>query len=121
MARCKSSSHRRPSRPSGVVRLRRLARRATLPSPGTDPRAAQAPFWTLGTESVLGELACGAEGLTTGEAVRRLERYGPNADKPARRVGIATAVARRLLEPLCLILLAAAIVSALTGDDIGGA
>lgn len=89
--------------------------------PGTDRDAAQAPFWTLERETVLGGLACGAEGLTNDEAIHRLERYGPNADKPARRIGIAAAVARRLLEPLCLILLAAAIVSALTGDDIGGA
>jgi len=88
---------------------------------GTDRASAQAPFWTLDRETVLRGLGCGAEGLAADEASRRLERYGPNADKPARRIGIAAAVARRLLEPLCLILLAAAIVSALTGDDIGGA
>jgi len=88
---------------------------------GTDRASAQAPFWTLDRETVLRGLGCGAEGLAADEASRRLERYGPNADKPARRIGIAAAIARRLLEPLCLILLAAAIVSALTGDDIGGA
>jgi Mg2+-importing ATPase len=89
--------------------------------PGTEPLTAQAPFWTLGKETVLGELACSAEGLTAAEAARRLERYGPNTDKPTRRAGIAVAVARRLLEPLCLILLAAAVVSALTGEQVGGA
>lgn len=89
--------------------------------PGTDLLTAQAPFWTLGKEAVLGELACSAEGLTTGEAARRLQRYGQNVDKPTRRAGIAVAVARRLFEPLCLILLAAAVVSGLTGDGIGGA
>lgn len=89
--------------------------------PGTDRDTAQAPFWTLDRRVVLGELGCSAEGLTTQEARRRLERYGPNTDKPAGRAGIVAAVARRLLEPLCLILLVAAIVSALTGDGVGGA
>ena len=88
--------------------------------PATDRPAAQAPFWTLDTDTVLGGLSCGTEGLATDEAVRRLALHGPNADTPARRTSSVSAVARRLLEPLCLILLAAAVVSALTGDGVGG-
>ena len=65
-------------------------------------------------------LQCGQDGLTTGEATQRLDRYGPNSDAPARVDSLARAVLRRLLEPLSLILLAAGIVSILTGDEIGG-
>ncbi|MGA7996762.1 MAG: HAD-IC family P-type ATPase, partial [Bradyrhizobium sp.] len=65
-------------------------------------------------------LSCGPQGLTTDEAARRLDQYGPNSDAPARAVSPLRAVFRRLLEPLSLILLAAGIVSILTGDEIGG-
>ena len=66
-------------------------------------------------------MGCTAAGLSAVEAASRLVQYGPNSDAPPRRVGVAGAVFRRLLEPLCLILLAAGTVSALTGDEIGGA
>jgi Mg2+-importing ATPase len=65
-------------------------------------------------------LDCGRDGLSTVEAARRLSRYGPNADAKGIRIGAFKAISRRLLEPLSLILLAAAIVSAATGDIIGG-
>ena len=55
------------------------------------------------------------------EAAARLEQYGPNADAAPKHASVAGAVLRRLLEPLSLILLAAGIVSAATGDGIGGA
>ena len=64
--------------------------------PDTDRHTAKAPFWTREKDSVLDELGCGAEGLTADEANRRLDRYGPNADKPTRRAGIAIAFSRRL-------------------------
>jgi Mg2+-importing ATPase len=80
----------------------------------------RAPFWTLGKEALCHRLHCSGDGLTTAEAAARLERYGANSDAPARKIGALRAILRRLLEPLCLILLAAAIVSALTGDEVGG-
>ncbi len=59
-------------------------------------------------------------GLTAVEASARLTRYGPNSDSAEARTGPARAMARRLLEPLSLILLAAGLVSAATGDAVGG-
>ena len=79
------------------------------------------PFWTRSKEELAAELRCGSEGLTSAEATARLAQYGPNADAPPRHANALVAVFRRLLEPLSLILLAAGIVSAATGDDIGGA
>ena len=77
-------------------------------------------FWTRTPEAVCAELHCGRDGLSTPDAEVRLGRYGPNADAVATRAGFFRAIARRLLEPLSLILLAAGIVSAVTGDTIGG-
>jgi Mg2+-importing ATPase len=65
-------------------------------------------------------LACGLDGLSQDEAVRRLAQYGPNSDVQPKVIGPLRAVLRRLLEPLCLILLIAGFVSILTGDAIGG-
>jgi P-type Mg2+ transporter len=50
----------------------------------------------------------------------RLRDQGQNVDVDGARTGLLRAVSRRLLEPLSLILLAAGIVSAATGDGIGG-
>ena len=82
--------------------------------------AAPTPFWTRGKEALCAELRCNANGLSVAEAASRLTRYGSNEDAPARKVSMARAIFRRLLEPLSLILLAAGIVSVVTGDSIGG-
>src|SRR6478672_6830472 len=87
----------------------------------TEARPVSLPqFWTRVPEAVCAELHCGRDGLSTAEAEARLGRYGPNADAVAKRTSFLGAIARRLLEPLSLILLAAGIVSAITGDTIGG-
>jgi Mg2+-importing ATPase len=83
--------------------------------PGGLPR-----FWTRTPEEVCTELHCGRDGLSTADAAARLDRYGPNADAAAKRASFLGAILRRLLEPLSLILLAAGIASAVTGDTIGG-
>jgi Mg2+-importing ATPase len=81
---------------------------------------ARAPFWAAGKDALCHRLQCSDAGLDSAEAAARLERFGPNSDAPAPTIGVLRAILRRLLEPLCLILLAAAIVSALTGDEVGG-
>ena len=45
---------------------------------------------------------------------------GPNTDATGARISFLRSILRRLLEPLSLILLLAGVVSALTGDSIGG-
>jgi Mg2+-importing ATPase len=77
---------------------------------------ADAPFWTQPPGIAAKALGCDLTGLTSAEAAARLTRYGHNADAQAKEAGLAVSVARRLLEPLCLILIAAAVVSAATGD-----
>jgi P-type Mg2+ transporter len=77
-------------------------------------------FWNHTPQEIRATLRCGLEGLSSDEARQRLDRYGPNSDAAAKADGILRAILRRLFEPLSLILLAAGIVSMLTGDTIGG-
>ena len=96
-------------------------RTATVPKAGAIAmQNDEPPFWTKTVDDICGALQCTRDGLSAAEAQTRLARYGPNSDAEAARVGAFHAVMRRLLEPLSLILLVAAIVSAATGDAIGG-
>ena len=74
------------------------------------------PFWTQTPADAATALGCGASGLTSADAAARLAKYGRNADAQTREAGLIASVGRRLLEPMCLILIAAAVVSAATGD-----
>jgi Mg2+-importing ATPase len=78
------------------------------------------PFWTQTADALGQQLGYGREGLSQTEAAQRLGRFGPNVDIAAKRISPVGAIIRRLLEPLSLILLVAAIVSTTTGDKIGG-
>jgi Mg2+-importing ATPase len=77
-------------------------------------------FWTLTSQAVSTTLHCGLDGFTSSDAEQRLAQYGPNSDAEAKADSLLSAIFRRLLEPLSLILLAAGIVSVVTGDAIGG-
>jgi P-type Mg2+ transporter len=81
---------------------------------------AEKNFWIHSPQQVSATLGCALEGLSSEAARERLDRYGPNSDAAAKTDSVWRAVLRRLLEPLSLILLAAGIVSILTGDSIGG-
>jgi Mg2+-importing ATPase len=88
---------------------------------GNPPSASSAiksskPFWTQPLDAVFAELVSSAQGLAASEAASRLATFGPNTDAPARKTSPFTAIARRFLEPLILLLLFAAGVSAATGD-----
>ncbi len=74
------------------------------------------PFWTQTPAEAAASFGCGTSGLTSAEAAARLVKYGRNADAQAREAGLIVSVGRRLLEPMALILIAAAVVSAATGD-----
>ncbi|MFT8674711.1 MAG: magnesium-translocating P-type ATPase [Acetobacter sp.] len=80
-----------------------------------------ARFWTLPPDAVAKALQSGPEGLSSEEALRRADHYGPNTDSTPHRASAPRAVMRRLLEPLSLILLGAGVVSVVTGDVSGGA
>jgi Mg2+-importing ATPase len=78
------------------------------------------PFWTQSPDALFATLTCSRNGLSQAAASERLARHGPNADDAGKRPSLLRSIFARLVEPLSLILLAAGIVSAATGDAIGG-
>ena len=67
------------------------------------------------SEEVLQELGVTAEGLSTEEAQRRLEKYGHNKLKEAEKPSLIQRFLAQLKDPMLIILMIAAAVSALTG------
>lgn len=73
-------------------------------------------FWQIALADLEQQLGSGASGLTSAEAASRLLRYGPNTLGGRRRLSLPLEFLGRFRNPLVLILLAAAVISALTGD-----
>ena len=71
--------------------------------------------YTQSAEEVLHDLGVGAEGLTTAQAQERLAKYGPNKLKEAEKPTLLQRFIEQLKDPMLIILLVAAGVSALTG------
>jgi len=66
-------------------------------------------------EEVLAQLGSGPDGLAAAEAARRLAEYGPNALR-VHRVTAGAVLRRQFRNPLLILLLVCAAVSAFTGD-----
>ena len=71
--------------------------------------------YTLSTQQVLDKLGVTTEGLSSGEAAKRLEQYGPNKLKEAAKPSLLQRFLNQLKDPMLIILMIAAAVSALTG------
>ena len=77
---------------------------------------AEAAWWLEPLPSLLGQLGASERGLTDSEAADRLARFGPNDLAGSIRFPLLRQLLRRFRNPLVLILLAAALVSLLTGE-----
>ena len=73
-------------------------------------------FWQVPLAELERQLGASANGLSSAEAAERLLRYGPNTLDARRRYSLLLKILSRFRNPLVLILLAAAAISALTGD-----
>jgi P-type Ca2+ transporter type 2C len=72
-------------------------------------------YYSDSAENVLGELESGREGLTSKEAEKRLEKYGPNRLKEEEKPSLLKRFFEQLKDPMLIILMIAAVVSAITG------
>ena len=75
-----------------------------------------ATFWRTPAQDLLRLLDTRFEGLSDEEAAARLQWHGPNTIEDRRTFVLARKLGRRFSEPLVLILIAAAVVSAWAGD-----
>ena len=78
-------------------------------------------YWTQDAEALLQGLETAREGLSPAEAARRLARDGPNLVKDERRLSAAALLLRQFQNPLILILMFAAAISAGLRDWLGSA
>lgn len=74
------------------------------------------PWWSLSPEESAQRLGVGLEGLTSGEAEGRLARHGPNALEAAKSAGWLQLLLKQLVDPMNLMLVGVAIVSAVIGE-----
>jgi P-type Mg2+ transporter len=87
-----------------------------VPRQGSSGSRSSRIFWQSTLGDLLQELQSSVAGLSTSEALARLARHGPNRITSAPVLSHARKIARQLANPLVLVLLFAACVSAFTGD-----
>ena len=78
----------------------------------------QAPFWSQPLDRLLTALNSTAQGLSTAEAVRRLQQVGPNTLKAGPQMTAFRLLLNQFKSPLVLILVFAVIVSAFAQEWI---
>jgi Mg2+-importing ATPase len=75
-------------------------------------------FWEIPLDHLLAQLRATPQGLTAVEAENRLRQFGPNSLARESRFAPVAEILRLFLNPLVLILLGAAVVSAVTGERV---
>jgi magnesium-transporting ATPase (P-type) len=75
-------------------------------------RAIERKFWQIPLADLEGELGADRKGLSSAEVAVRQLRYGPNALHERQRLSLSLKFLSRFRNPLVLILLAAAAISA---------
>ena len=78
----------------------------------------QSNFWDVSLSRLSEELKTSPKGLTSAEAKKRFNLYGPNSLAKVSRFGPFLIFLRLFTNPLVLILLAASIISMILGDKI---
>ena len=72
--------------------------------------------WSIEIGDLMRRLEASPDGTASSETARRLTRYGPNQIAKRHRLTLVRGLLSRFGNPLVLILLGAAAVSAFTGD-----
>jgi len=83
---------------------------------GTNETQPSVMFWQRKLADLMAGLEASPSGLTAAEAERRRARFGVNLLVEMKRLGLIRRLVLRFRNPLVLVLLGAAFISALTGD-----
>ena len=75
-------------------------------------------YWAETVGALLGRLGSSRQGLTADEAIRRLREFGPNELRESRRLSRLDVALRQIRSPLLLLLIFAAVASALSGEFV---
>ena len=75
-----------------------------------------AAYWSMWPEQLLAELHTSPNGLSQDDAQRRLQQYGPNSLKAGSQASALGLLLNQFKSPLVLILVIAAIISAVVGE-----
>jgi len=81
-----------------------------------NPNEGRLPWWHLPMASIFAEVGAHATGLSGAEARTRLAKYGRNVLRERPQDSVVAQFLRRFRSPLVLVLIAASLVSALTGQ-----
>jgi P-type Mg2+ transporter len=73
-------------------------------------------YWSAGADTLLRQLASTPDGLSAADAAKRLREFGPNQVREHRRLTRARALLNQIRNPLLLVLVFAAMASAVTGE-----
>src|ERR1700731_3013749 len=84
--------------------------------PITSDSGPERKFWQIALADLERQPGAGRTGISSAEAAARRLRYGPNTLEERRRLSLPLKFLSRFRNPLVIILLAAAVISALTGD-----
>lgn len=76
-------------------------------------------FWNLPFDALQAQLQLDPAGISTADAQARMMRFGPNVLQARGGNGLAIQYLRHFKNPLVLILLAASLISAFTGEITG--
>src|SRR5690349_9005600 len=90
-----------------------------MPDTQTTEESTQNQHWhTLSSNQVLQQLGIAEQGLSSLEAAKRLEQYGPNQLKEAERPGFLVILWNQLNNFVVILLMIASLVSVLLGETI---
>ena len=86
--------------------------------PAARERPLAGAYWSRPADQLLLELGSSSGGLAAADAAARLARWGPNTLRTRRRVGPLALLLRQLTNPLVLILVVAAAISAAVQEPV---
>ena len=87
-----------------------------MTEPPTTIGTSTSAYWSRQAADLLSELHCTSDGLSTTDARERLQQVGPNVLKPRRHDTALRSFIGQFTSPLVLILIFAAIISAIAGE-----